>query len=56
MAAGGPDPAAALRLLLRFDRLPDAARLALSFLDVWDCQVGFVKDQPRRTPVVVRQP
>ncbi len=39
MTGGGPDPAAALRLLLRFDRLDEAARLALAFLDVWDLQV-----------------
>lgn len=44
MTGGGPDPAPALRLLLRFDRLPEAARLALAFLDVWDCQVGLVRD------------
>lgn len=39
MAGSGPDPAAALRLLLRYDRLADAAHLALSYLDAWDCQV-----------------
>jgi len=44
MTGGGPDPAAAVRLMLRFDRLPEAARLALAFLDVWDCQVGLVRD------------
>ena len=39
MAGPGPDPAEALRLLLRHDRLADAARLALDFLDAWDYQV-----------------
>lgn len=39
--SGGPDPNAALRLLLRHDRLPDAARLAMSYLDAWDLEVGM---------------
>lgn len=40
MAGSGPDSCAAVRVLLRYDRVEAAARLLMSLLHVWDQQVA----------------
>lgn len=46
MARPGPDPTALLRLYIKYDRLEDAADLAVSFLTQWERQVNTAPHVP----------